>query len=239
MNCFDSIRYWFNWAFGVLVDAALWCYSRADWPIVGGVLERLGDLFKDLSDFTAKVARYLFDASEWYDWLEEQIEDLGIWPAIKKLIRSWLPDLEDAVVWWANWWDWIKSKVDDWWDSVKLTVQGWIAIATKGLDDLIEAWDTFWKVTWPEWTGLFNDLKATWDNFWTVIFPTLVSFSLLTTWWNSRLKDIDLLFETWTKKLIPFWEGWQEIRDTVLEFFDDPLEWLWGKFADWFLGPEK
>jgi len=25
----------------------------------------------------------------------------------------------------------------------------------------------------------------------------------------------------------------------VLEFFTDPLEWLWVRFTDWFLGPEE
>jgi len=34
------------------------------------------------------------------------------------------------------------------------------------------------------------------------------------------------------------WSGWQEIRDLVFEFFNDPWAWLEERFTNWFLGGE-
>jgi len=60
----------------------------------------------------------------------------------------------------------------------------------------------------------------------------------ITGWWNDRLKDIQALFNSWIKNLSPFWEGWQDVRQSVIAFLNNPLEWLWVQFADWFLGKE-
>ncbi|GAH38074.1 unnamed protein product, partial [marine sediment metagenome] len=75
-------------------------------------------------------------------------------------------------------------------------------------------------------------------DFFTITLPNLLTFEWLSIWWNARLLDINSLIESWTVTLSPFWEGWQEIRESVFEFFTDPLTWLETKFTDWFLGEE-
>ena len=95
------------------------------------------------------------------------------------------------------------------------------------------------EYNWPEFTANFTNLKAAWDTFWTVTFPTLVSWAWLTTWWNSRLEDIQGLINSAFTIREGLWTGWQDWRDKVVEFFTDPLEWLLAKFTDWFLGPEE
>lgn len=45
---------------------------------------------------------------------------------------------------------------------------------------------------------------------------------------------VDCLFAEWSELL----NGLDDIKDEFFEFFDDPLEWLWARFTDWFLGEE-
>jgi len=184
------------------------------------------------------LAKSFSDFGEWVDDAASKLEDILTWSNIRSLILSWIPNLQPVITWWQNWTTWVGQAIDDWWQSIKSTVQGWIDIATQGFDDLVVAWDNFWTATFPYWTSKLDGLKAAWDNFWTVTFPTLVSFSWLTEWWGTELKDIGSLINSRIKEWMPFWAGWQDVKDNVIEFITDPLEWLLGKFTDWFLGPE-
>lgn len=182
-----------------------------------------------------------WDFSDFAEWVYSVVDALATilsWTNIRSLIRGWLPDLEDVIDWWDRWWVWVGQEIDDWWGYTKNIVQGWIDSATEGFSDLVVAWDTFWNITWPQWTGKLDTLKADWDIFWAVTFPTLVSFTWLTTWWTSTMVEVLNLIDTAFTLRESLWAGWQEIRAQVVEFFADPWEWLLAKFTDWFLGPE-
>ncbi|MBA7574255.1 hypothetical protein ES708_16057 [subsurface metagenome] len=187
-----------------------------------------------------------------FHWLAEWFEDFNEWVddtayEISHMLTSWdiFTLLETWLDWAADAWYWVRSApsnvisiVTDWWTGILPYILSYVDSAVEGLADLAAIWDNFWTVSWP---GILDDLdllRANWSQFWSITFPTLVSFAWLTTWWDSRLLDISSLLESWTLTLAPFWAGWQEIRDQVFEFFADPLEWLWGRFTDWFLGPE-
>jgi len=116
------------------------------------------------------------------------------------------------LAWFRSWTTWVGQYIAEWWPTILPHILGYVDKAVEGL----------------------ADVAATWDNFWTNIFPTLVSFDRLTTWWNSRLLDIDALIDTWSKDLAPFWEGWQEIREEVTNFFADPLQWAYDKLDEFF-----
>ncbi|GAH69681.1 unnamed protein product, partial [marine sediment metagenome] len=70
-----------------------------------------------------------------------------------------------------------------------------------------------------EWAkGLFVKIKDVWNTI----------TGNLEKWWKTQLA---LLNETF---------GWvQDFRDGLGEFFPNPLEFLWNRFIDWFLGPEE
>lgn len=187
-----------------------------------------------------------------FRWLADWFEDFNDWAddvayEISHMITSW--DIFTLLETWLDWaedaWYWVRYAfknvtdiVTDWWTGILPYVLDYIDSAVGGLADLATIWDNFWTVTWPEWISSFDSLKAEWDNFWTVTFPTLVSFAWLTTWWTSTMGDVlDLIDSAFTLRE-SLWTGWQEIRDQVLEFFNDPLEWLQVRFTDWFLGPE-
>lgn len=162
--------------------------------------------------------------------MEDFIDELGYilsWSSIRSLISSWLYGIENVIEWWSSWWTWIRQEVNWWWSSTQYTVQGWIASAVQGFNDLINSVET-----------ALNTLQAAWDDFWTVILPNLLDITWLTSWWASKLLEIDTLINSWFLTWTPFWEGWLDVKDTVIEFFNDPLEWLWQRFLDWFLGPE-
>lgn len=111
-------------------------------------------------------------------------------------------------------------------------------IEALGLDSLRTAWNTFWGTLYPSLVNTINTLSSNWNYFWSVTFPNLVSFQWLITWWNSRLLDVNNLINSAFMLRQSWWSGWQEIRNTVFAFFENPLDWLLDKFTDWFLGPE-
>jgi len=232
VNFFDELRSWFISAANIFLNLALDAY---DWPIVGSWL---GDGFAALVDFASDCAYALWKASNWYDDTIDLLSDILSWESIKSYIRSWLSGIEAAIAWFSNAFMNVVNIVDAWWNGMQSTVQDWIDAATQGFDELKAAWDNFWTVTWPDILDDITGLKAAWDNFWTVTFPDLVSFDWLTSWWNGTLQDVQNLIDSAFTLRDTLWAGWQEVRDNVLEFFADPLEWLWARFTDWFLGPE-
>ncbi|GAI90757.1 unnamed protein product, partial [marine sediment metagenome] len=91
------------------------------------------------------------------------------------------------------------------------------------LDSTISYLTDWWNTEFQE----LRDIAEAVTYFFTVTLPTLAS----------KL-DVRDLIDSAIEELRPFIEGWQEIKDSVLEFFVDPLEWLWTRFTNWFLGPE-
>jgi len=210
----------------VFGDMALWCWSHD--PPFGW----LGDRFLDIYDLLTTAHYGLYLLAEDYEDLWERVIDVLTESDIFRLLRTWLNYAEDAWNWVLYAFSNVVAIVDIWWQATRITVQGWIETATQGFNELKVAWDEFWNVTWPGILADIASLKGEWINFWSITFPTLVSFTWLTTWWNDRLLDINSLIESWTLTLAPFWEGWQEIRDQVLEFFADPLKWLYDRLED-------
>lgn len=74
--------------------------------------------------------------------------------------------------------------------------------------------------TWLDALPSWNEVWAWWTDWWGNILPNLTS------WWNGRLLDIQSLIDTAFLDYTPFWEGWQDIRNEVLEFLSDPLDWI-------------
>jgi len=120
----------------------------------------------------------------------------------------------------AQWaWDWVNSAfwnvwdiANEWWTSTRYEVQTLIEIATEGLSALRAAWAVFSQVT----------------------LPSLVSFDWLETWWEDRLLDIGDLLDTAFTLRSDLWEGWQDWRDQVAEFFSDPEQWLYDRLDSFF-----
>lgn len=228
MNFFDYIRSWFITATQLFVNLALESYSSWYIPNV------MGDIFGALSTFTARVAGYLYDASNWYDDTARKLTTFFTELDLTAWFKPWTDKILDAWNWFRDRWNWFWQSAGEWWGTIIPTVRGWIDIATTGLDSLKVAWNNFWNITFPEWTGKLNNLSASWTNFWAVTLPTLVSFQWLSTWWNSKLKEVDDLMVTKLKDWFPFYKSLADLWNSVAEFITDPLQWLYDRLEVFF-----
>lgn len=150
---------------------------------------------------------------------------------------------------WINYasyaWNWTQFAVNNvtqivgnWWGTAQQNVLAWIEQAKQwalvqinnlaGALAEVQAWWNSFKDKIPS----LNEIFLWFTNWWANIL------SHLNSWWIERLLDIEALFNSWVLELVPFWEGWQEMRDNVFEFFGDPFKWLFDRFEDWFWGEE-
>ena len=163
------------------------------------------------------LAEWFEDFRDWLAWAADELDEILSWSSIRSMIRSWLYKIEDALDWFLSWTYWVRQEIREWWSSQLPYILDYI-------DSVVEGWE---------------DFAANWDDFWNNIYPNLISFTWLTTWWNSKILDVQKLINTAFTLRESFWEGWQEVRDKVTNFFADPLEWLLTQFTDWFLGKEE
>jgi len=120
-----------------------------------------------------------------------------------------------------------------------LTVIGWIVEAKGYAASLVagvSGWLTNLQAAWDEFKGLIptiDEVISWWGNWAGSVLATI------DTWWDSTVLEVQGFIDSAFTEREPFWAGWQDWRDKVIEFFTDPLEWLLEKFTDWFLGPEE
>lgn len=147
---------------------------------------------------------------DWLNWLVETVYSLG------DQIRDYWDSLYDFVVELSEkvnreinrllneidaWWD----DLAEWWQVKRAEVSSWIGIATRPLYDWVN-----------ELQISINEFNIRWDNFWTTTYPQLIDTTKL-----------DLSLRGLRQELEPFWEGWQDLKGKVAEFFADPEEWLY------------
>jgi len=195
--------------------------------------------FYHLSLLFSRLAWDFYDFGQGVDAAAAQLGDILSWSYIKSLIRLWLPGLEDAIAWWHNWTTFVGQRIDDWWHDIKNTILGLIDIAGQDLRSLIDdarAWLAGLQSSVNDLIDLLpgiSELTAWFSNWWGNIL------SPLTSWWNSKILDVQGLINSAFTAREPFWSGWQDVRDKVIDFITSPLDWLFNRFTDWFLGPEK
>lgn len=160
------------------------------------------------------------------------------WDTIWSYLLSYIPNIAQIRDWFYSWWDNVGSVISSWWAATTVTVQGWISIARAELRGIINQVDV-----------TLGSLRADWDAFRGMI-PTIEQViywwgnwagnvnTVLTTWWAGQLLEIQGLINSAFTARQSLWAGWQEMRDNVAGFFDDPVEYIWDRFIDWFLGPE-
>lgn len=220
MNFFDYIREWFINATQFFINLALESYYS--WYIP----DFMGDMFNALSTFTSRVAGYLWDASNWYDWLAYKITtflsglDLELW------FSEWKQKILDVWYWFNGRWKWFIQEVGIWWSSVTSEVQGWIDVAKQGLETLIAQANTLignLQESWGNFKGKIPTIDQViyWWSNWTGNVTAVIS-----AWWTGALLQVQGLINSAFIEREPFWAGWQDWRDKVIELFSDPEKWL-------------
>ena len=187
-----------------------------------------------LSDPLLRISRafgwFAYYFSEFNVWLvrtSDQVAEFLTESDIYNAFKNQFDRAVDAWNWVKDAWTNITNIVNEWWLGTTITVQGWIDIARQALQSQVDSL-----------TSQLASLQSDIDSFIEMI-PSLTDIvSWFSDWWNSILTrivawgaltatQIDSLIDSWFRSYQPFWEGWQEWRDKVIEFFTDPEDWLY------------
>lgn len=213
-NAYQETKDWV-WPFNLL-QYPLYSLYGAFWHL-GTPIAQLGAWCDDVA---SKIAKVLSQAD------------------ILSLVGKWLTYAEDA-------WNWVKNAatnvsgiIGTWWGTTSLTVKAWIAAAneyTRSLIASVTASVVTLQASWDSFKGKIPSIDQVitwWGNF------TGNILLVVNTWWSGALKDVQALIDSAFTTREGLWAGWQDWRDRVAEFFMNPVEFVWAKFTDWFLGPE-
>ena len=196
------------------------------WPfyLAADAVNRLGWAFYDFYFWVGEIQdriQFVMTPSEYIGWI------YSFWPLLSQ-IHDWFRDRINKI----------KEVVNEWWTATSSTVLDWI--------DTAKAWAKIW-IDWLD--NRVSQLEVRLDNL-VIEFPDVTEllawfsnwpgnvWSIIDNWWISTMGEIQGLISSAFKEREPFWAGWQDFRDRVAEFFTDPVEFVWARFTDWFLGPE-
>lgn len=226
ISALNSVSSWF---YEIYLDVNGWV-----WPFwqAAGFFYQISLLFNTL-------AWQFYYFWGWVDDVATKVAGILSWSTIWSYILSYVPNLTQIRDWFYGWSSNITSVITIWWYATQTTVTEGITAAVQPFNAMLTAWNNFWNSTWPQLTSSFNGLKAAWDNFWRYTLPNIVSFDALEDWWNGRIGALQGLINSAFTTRASLWEGWQEVRTSVLTFFSDPVEYIWDRFTGWFLGPEE
>lgn len=210
MRPFWYLYEWCVWATQLLIAWAIWLLG-AGWP-----LNLLVSLVNQLSDWTAALAVAFFDLSAQWDVMWERLDFFQGWTPVLSALKFYWDRIMTAANWVKNAVAEIGKILDPLWAAFKLEVQKLIDAATAGLAGLLKAW----------------------EDFKTYTLPKLLTSLDLVEWWKTKVAEVQKLIETAVLPFKGILDDWNKIGAEVVKFIYDPLEWLWGKFTDWFLGPE-
>lgn len=221
MNVFDTIRGWFINARDFFIWLAIESYSAFYIP------NAIGDLFNSLSTFCHNVAVYLWDVARWYDDVTSKIANLLTYSNIYSYFKSYFDYAINAWNWITNAWSNVTDIINIWWSTSKLTVQSWIDTAISGAQGLVgqlEAWVSNLQSAWDDFKSMIpsiSEILAWFANWWGKILANIISWGALTG------LEIQALINTATKEILTPAQPLIDLKDSIVEFFVDPEDWLY------------
>ncbi len=225
--------------FSLVWDISDWFYEAYrivdDWT--GGFWHLADPLYYISSAFWNMLAP-ISAVNDWIYNVTQEIASIVDIDDIWFTFKQWFDWAEWAWEWISDAWYYVTDIVGSWWSATSLTVLAWIdqvrdyadqlvAGVMEVVDNLQAAWDTL-----AGWIPTIEEIITWWGSW------TGQVLSVVNTWWTGALLEVQDLINTGFFTRADLWAGWTDLRDQVVEFFTDPLEVLWTKFADWFLGPE-
>lgn len=193
----------------------------------------VASFFYTLSTITNSIAWQFYYFSQWVENVTDKLANILSYENIAAHFRSFFNSASEALEWVRQAPKNIINTVDTWWEGVKLTIWSRIDIAKEALQSNLdavnnrifsvkEAWDSF-KSKIPS----INEVLTWFTNWRGKVTSTIITWGALTS------KEINELLASRTKELKPFWEGWQELRAQVTEFFTDPGKWFFDRVEGW------
>jgi len=225
VNALNSVSSWF---YEVYLDVYGWVYP----------FYLTAPFFYYLSSLFSNLAWYFNDFGNWINYVANQVAAILSWSTIWSYILSYVPNLLSIRDWFYSWATSVTATVNTWWSTTQTTVLAWVQGAkdfATALFNQLSATLASLQAAWDAFKGKIPSLDAIiawWGNWWGQVLLQLG------TWWAARLLDVQGLIDSAFLSRDGWWAGWQDWRDQVAEFFGNPVEYLWQRFADWFLGPE-
>jgi len=192
------------------------------------------DFFYSLSTIFSDIAWSFYYFSQWVEDVVTQLEDILSWDTIKSYITSWLLYIGDLSTIFYYFVSNVSDVITNWWADATTIVKGWIKDASdilSGLIDDLSSWLTSLQTAWDSFKDKIPSIDAIlswWGDWWGNIMANLDS------WWDDRLLDISALIDSAFLSREPFWAGWQDWKDAVIEFVQDPWQWFYDRLEELF-----
>jgi phage-related protein len=160
------------------------------------------------------------------DWVLDGINTIITWA---QQIGAWLDELRQEILdffseipkWINEVWQRLLNFIDSvgdiiatWWMATWQMVQDWVNTVVDTVKDGLKL-----VADAAEW------LRGQWDTFFTSILPTLAS----------RF-DVYEIVSAILSSFLPLFTLIENLRNELVEFFTNPLEYIWQRFTDWFFG---
>lgn len=175
---------------------------------------------------------YFGNFNDWLVWADGRITQIiseyDIWSILSTPI-SWA-QVAYNWVYYATYN--VQTVITGWWSATSSTVMSWVYAANDYALFLYNSLLSSINIIQSQLDNLdlefpdIPELLAWFLNWWGNILANL------NLWWSDRLFEIQGLITSKFIEFTPFWEGWQELRSEVTEFFDDPLQWVYDKIDE-------
>ncbi len=213
-----------SYFYQLYVVTVTWVYP---FNLVTGWFYQLSLLFSNLAwDF------YYF--SQWIDSTTTKLLDILSWSSIQNLITNWFFWISDLSTIFYHFWSNVTSVINNWWLNTSLLVQGWIdnarALLQSQLDSL-NVWLFALQTAFDDFKDKFptiDEMIAWFSNWWSLVLAQIILWGALTG------LQIQSLIDTAFTIREQYWQGWQDWKAPVSEFFADPLQWLYNSLDEFF-----
>jgi len=218
-----------DWTYQIYTDISGWV-----WPF-SGIAPAVYWVYSAIAD----LGWGLYDLFAWVNDVQAKIGSGIDWGIIWGNILSYIPNINDMSDWFGDWAGNVASAIAGWWSATSATVQGWITASMEAALDLIDTISVSIAALQESWDGFsgtiptITEIIAWWGN-WTGSVTSAIN-----TWWATKLLDVQELINTAIKVALPFYDDLVNIWGDIKSFFVNPLDYLWERFVDWFLGPEE
>jgi len=167
--------------------------------------------FYTLSSASNSIAWQLYYFSQWVENVTDRIANILTYENIASHFKSFFNMASGALEWVRGAFKNVTNIIATWWSEARQVIYTQIDIAKQALQSRIDA---------------ANKIIAS-------ISETISDLASKIPTKNEVLTWISSLIDTRTKELKPFWEGWQEMRAQVTDFFTDPGKWFMDRIEGW------
>lgn len=241
----------FFWDLRVLFNNI--AYTCEDIPFVG---DALYNLFKNVAYFFWDLTFGFYDISDeidnWWDWIS------GLWSEL-----SWLWEWADeiwervrAVIWnlpdiFGFSFSTVFDVVDMFVHTIGTRISDFVAWVKENAEVIYQTINEYITNVYQTFNEYITNIYETISTYITNVYENVYNYI------TNVYETVQNIFNTYITEIIGVTEGWvgdfvnaalapfiAPINlvnlwfDAIQDFFNDPLEWLWSKFTNWFLGTE-